>query len=223
MKLPAFLNSRTGLGIALMFGLTAGGLAAVLGSSLAPEKPKLTVENAPAVTTFNTPGFPQIKRGDFELVDHRGNLRTSKSKDGNYQLLFFGYAKCKAICAVALPNIAEATDLLEGMGATVTPLLITVDPKRDTIAALKREVVKIHPRMVGLTGDEKSLAASYKVFGLTKKFLFTHVDEGDVFSHGSFIYLLGPDGEFKTLFPPVTSPVRIAEVSAGYITKQQIN
>ena len=162
-------------------------------------------------------GFPKIKSGDYNLVDHRGNRRTSKSPEGTFQLLFFGYSNCKAICSVALPNLAEAVDILEGMNAPVTPVLITVDHERDTVAALNDAVGDIHPKLVGLTGTPANLDAAYKAFNLEKKFLFEHVDEGAVYSHGSFIYLLGPDGAFKTLFAPVISPVRIAEISAGYI------
>ena len=201
----------------LVGGIGFGALAAMLTS-----KPELPPDARPDPAIFqvaasNTPGFPEIKSGDYDLVDHRGNRRTSKSPEGTFQLLFFGYSNCKAICSVALPNLAEAVDILEGMNAPVTPVLITVDHERDTVAALNDAVGDIHPKLVGLTGTPANLDAAYKAFNLEKKFLFEHVDEGAVYSHGSFIYLLGPDGAFKTLFAPVISPVRIAEISAGYI------
>ena len=214
------LTKTTGIAALLIAGLGFGALAAVLTA-----EPKLSANSRPdpnkfSVDTSNTPGFPEIKGGDFELVDHNGNRRTSVSPDGKFQLLFFGYSNCKAICSLALPTLAEAVDLLEGMNAAVTPVLITVDPKRDTVATLSQSVGDIHPKLVGLTGPEDKLDAAYKAFNLEKKFLFEHVDEGAVYSHGSFIYLLGPDGSFKTLFAPVISPVRIAEISAGYIAEE---
>ena len=201
----------------LVGGIGFGAVAAMLTS-----KPPLDPEARPdpaiyQVAASNTPGFPQIKSGDYDLVDHNGKRRTSASPEGTFQLLFFGYSNCKAICSVALPNLAEAVDIMEGMNAPVTPVLITVDHERDTVDALKDAVGDIHPRLVGLTGTPENLDAAYKAFNLEKKFLFEHVDEGAVYSHGSFIYLLGPDGSFKTLFAPVISPVRIAEISAGYI------
>lgn len=216
----ARLSSRSlGIAAALMAGLSFGALAAVF--STGPQKAENPVPDPQrfAVDASNTPGFPKIKGGDFELTDHHGNLRTSISPQGNFQLLFFGYSSCKAVCSIALPNLAEAIDLLEGMNAVVTPILVTVDPERDTVEALRHSVADIHPRLVGLTGTPQQLDQAYKAFNLDKKFLFEHVDEGAVYSHGSFIYLLGPDGSFKTLFAPVISPVRIAEVSAGYIAQ----
>lgn len=218
MTLLARLTSRnTAIGLALAMGLGAGAFAAALtGRSDLPASARPDPQRF-SVDASNTPGFPKIKGGDFNLIDHHGNARTSRSPDGTFQLLFFGYSNCKAICSMALPNLAEAVDLLEGMNAAVTPVLITVDPKRDTVEELNRSVGTIHPRLIGLTGPQDRLDVAYKAFNLEKKFLFEHVDEGAVYSHGSFIYLLGPDGEFKTLFAPVISPVRIAEISAGYI------
>ncbi len=217
--LAALTTKNAAIGLALVMGLGAGAFAAAfsarteLPASARPDPKRFSVDAS------NTPGFPQIKGGDFDLIDHHGNPRTSKSPDGKFQLLFFGYSNCKAICSMALPTLAEAVDLLEGMNAAVTPVLITVDPKRDTVEELNKSVGDIHPKMVGLTGPQDRLDVAYKAFNLEKKFLFEHVDEGAVYSHGSFIYLLGPDGAFKTLFAPVISPVRIAEISAGYIAE----
>ncbi len=217
---PSMWAKKTGIAAVLIAGLGVGALAAVMTA-----KPEMSANSRPDASKFsvdnsNTPGFPKIKGGDFDLVDHHGNRRTSVSPEGKFQLLFFGYSNCKAICSLALPNLAEAVDLLEGMNAAVTPVLITVDPERDTVDTLNSTVTDIHPNLVGLTGPEKNLDDAYKAFNLEKKFLFEHVDEGAVYSHGSFIYLLGPDGSFKTLFAPVISPIRIAEISAGYIAEE---
>ena len=166
----------------------------------------------------NTPGFPDIKGGDFALVDHDGNKRTSQNPNGQYQLLFFGYANCKAICAVALPRMASAIDLLADKNLDVTPLLITVDPERDTVENMKDAVKRIHPEMIGLTGSETALGEAYKAFQIQKSLVYVHPEEGPVYAHGSFIYLLDGDGKFKTLLPPIVTPERIAEVTSDYIT-----
>ncbi|MDX2287195.1 MAG: SCO family protein [Hyphomicrobiaceae bacterium] len=166
----------------------------------------------------NTPGFPSIKGGDFSLVDHQGRPRTSKDPDGRHQLVFFGYANCAAICSVALPRMAQATDLLEKKGIVVTPVLITVDRARDTVAALAPAVAKIHPRLVGLTGSETALDGAYKAFQVDRKHVFDDPEHGPVYAHGSYIFLLAPDGSFRTLLPPILGPDRIAEVVAGYVS-----
>lgn len=172
-------------------------------------------------TSPNTPGFPDVKGGDFDLVDHNGRQRTSISPDGHFQMIFFGYANCKAICSVALPRMAAAVDLLKEQDIKVTPLLITVDPERDTIDNMKDALAYHHEDMVGLTGSEAALEIAYKAFNVEKSLVYEHPEEGPIFAHGSFIYLIGPDGDFKTLLPPILSPERIAEVAKGYISGEK--
>jgi len=169
-------------------------------------------------TTPNTLGFPDIKGGDFTLIDHNGDTRTSKNPDGHYQLVFFGYANCKAICSVALPRMAAAVDLLKKEGVTVTPLLITVDPERDTVGNMKEAIKHHHENMVGLTGTDEALQIAYDAFQIEKSLVYEHPDEGPIYAHGSFIYLIDGDGNFKTLLPPIVTPERISEVTKSYIT-----
>lgn len=168
-------------------------------------------------TTPNTPGFPEVKGGDFTLVDHNGETRTSKSPEGHYQLVFFGYANCQAICGVALPTMAAAVDMLKEQGKTVTPLLITVDPDRDTVDNMKEAVKHHHKDMVGLTGSEEALQVAYDAFSVEKSLVYEHPEYGPIYAHGSFIYLIDGDGDFKTLFPPILSSERISEVTKSYI------
>ncbi len=169
----------------------------------------------------NTAGFPNIKGGDFRLVDQTGAKRTSRDPDGRFQLLFFGYATCKAICSVALPRMADAVEQLESNGLIVTPVMITVDPERDTIENLASAVPKIHPRMVGLTGDEEALEQAYEAFQVERKVVFEHPEHGAVYAHGSFIYLLAPDGSFKTLLPPILSAERMTELVLAYLSGER--
>ncbi len=172
-------------------------------------------------TSPNTAGFPDVKGGDFELVDHNGKTRTSRNPEGHYQMVFFGYANCKAICSVALPRMASAVDMLDDQDITVTPLLITVDPERDTVENMEDALKHHHSRMVGLTGSEEALQVAYDAFQVEKSMVYEHPEEGPIYAHGSFIYLLGPEGNFKTLMPPILSPERMAEVVKSYIDGKQ--
>lgn len=169
-------------------------------------------------TSPNTAGFPEIKGGDFSLLDQFGRERTSTSPDGQYQLLFFGYANCKAICSVALPSMSAAIDILDNKEVAVTPLLVTVDPERDTVDNMVEPLKALHPRMIGLTGSEMALQEAYDAFQVQKSLVYEHPEEGPIYAHGSFIYLLGPDGDFKTLMPPILGPERIAELTLEYIS-----
>ena len=154
--------------------------------------------------------------GGFELIDQNGSVRTEADPEGRMQLVFFGYANCQEICSAALPLMAETVDLLAETGSRVIPVLVTVDPERDTPEALATALALHHRDFVGLTGTEVELAVAYEAFNVEFEALFVDPFYGTVFSHGSFIYLLGGDGQVLTLLPPILGPSQMAEIISTY-------
>jgi protein SCO1 len=154
--------------------------------------------------------------GDFTLTDQHGQPRTEANPARHLQLLFFGYANCQEICSVALPQMAEIATTLAGQGVQITPVMITVDPVRDTPANMGPALAKWHPDFVGLTGDEAALAHAYKLFSIDSEYLFADPATGPVYAHGSFLYLLDGQGKFLTVLPPILSNDRMMEIIAGY-------
>ncbi len=155
--------------------------------------------------------------GPFALVDHPGRAVSDETFRGDYLLVFFGYANCPGICPVGLRNMVEALDRLGDDGARVTPLLITVDPAHDTAANLAAAVGKIHPRLIGLTGTPAQLRAARTAYRVDAKAAGRSWRGVELFSHGTFIYLMGPDGKFLSLFPPVMPPAALAKAIGGYL------
>src|SRR3546814_5808783 len=79
-------------------------------------------------------------------------------------LVYFGYTNCPDICPTALQTIAIAMDDLGAAGDKVQPILITVDPERDTAPVLKEYVQAFHKRLVGLTGTPEQIAKVAKEY-----------------------------------------------------------
>lgn len=154
--------------------------------------------------------------GPFQLTDQTGKIRTQVNPDGHMQLLFFGYANCASICTAALPLMGDVVDDLAGRGLNVTPVMITVDPKRDTVETIGPALQKHHPDFVGLTGSAMDLQVVYDLFAIAHDIVFTDPALGDVFSHGSHIYLLDPQGKFLTLLPPILSAGRMVDIVQNY-------
>lgn len=124
---------------------------------------------------------------------------------------------CSAVDQLKVAGVAiEAEERLESAGVSVTPVLITVDPKRDTVARLRVEAPKRHARLVGLTGSDQALDKAYKAFQVERSVVFQHPEYGDVYAHGSYSYLLDAEGRFKTLFQPVLGPERMVEIVQSY-------
>ncbi|MEL6318797.1 MAG: SCO family protein, partial [Pseudomonadota bacterium] len=186
-----------------------------------PQAEQASSPATPPALAPNTPGFPSLVRGEFELIDQFGQPRTAENPDGRRQLVFFGYANCQAICSVALPRMASAVDLLAARGVAVTPVLITVDPARDTPEAMRKALPERHPDLVGLTGSDQALQAAYDAFQVEKKVVYEHPELGPIYAHGSFIYVLDAEGGFETVMPPVLSPERMADIVARYASADE--
>ncbi|GAB5449627.1 SCO family protein [Gymnodinialimonas sp.] len=155
--------------------------------------------------------------GAFTLTDHTGATRTEADPDGQHQLLFFGYANCQEICSAVFPTMASIVDILEADGTAIRPVLVTVDPERDTVDTMAEALHVHHPDFVGLTGTEAELQVAYDAYSVEFEELFVDPFYGTVFSHGSFIYLLDGEGTVLTLLPPVLGPEMMAQIVSGYL------
>ena len=200
------------LGLALVFAIGVVPVApAHVGVTHATTAQATTHEAGPALP------FPIEITPRFALIDQTGRAVTQADFAGRPMVIFFGYASCPGICPVALAYIAAALDILGPDGADIAPILITVDPARDTPAAMAAALAKYHPRLIGLTGSEAALAEARAVFQVEVKQVAETPEGGAIFAHGSFIYLFGGDGAIKSLLPPNLAPERMAELMRKYL------
>lgn len=150
--------------------------------------------------------------GPFSLVDHTGKKVTDQDFRGRYMLVYFGFTHCPDVCPSGLQVIAAALDKAGAKAEQITPLLITVDPERDTPEQLASYVPSFHPRLVGLTGTPEQVAPVLKAYRVYAK----RVDDpkssaGYTFDHTSLIYLMDRNGEYIAHFTHATPVDRIAE------------
>jgi protein SCO1/2 len=158
--------------------------------------------------------------GPFALIDHHGRARTERDFAGRYLLVMFGYARCPDICPTGLATMAAALDRLGAAGQQVQPLFITIDPARDTASELAEYVAQFHPRLVGLTGSEQAVAAAAKAYRVhRRKVVLADQDGPDDYlvDHSSLSFLIGPAGEWLTLFPHGTDPEFMAAAIGRYL------
>ena len=138
--------------------------------------------------------------GPFALVDSAGTTVTETTYRGRWMLVFFGYTYCPDVCPTELQTISAALENLGPLAAKVVPIFITIDPERDTRAAIGEYVKLFDDRIIGLTGTKDQVAAaakSYRVYYARTK----STDATDyLMDHSSFVYLIGPDGSFRALY-----------------------
>ncbi|MEM6303978.1 MAG: SCO family protein [Pseudomonadota bacterium] len=155
--------------------------------------------------------------GAFNLTDQYGQTRTQADPDGHAQLLFFGYANCPGICTAALPLMIDTVEAMAAEGVTITPVMITVDPTRDTAENMTEVLSAYHPDFIGLRGDPTALEAAYKAFSIERTLAYEDPEFGPIYTHGSFVYLLDARGEVLTLLMPVMDAETALRITRKYI------
>jgi protein SCO1/2 len=186
------MRTRTVVGLsvaALVGGAAALGWALSIFFALREEEPVATTTGSPVITS------------EFELVDQTGKAVRDEDVDGKWQLVFFGFTSCPDICPTTLSNVTAALEELGPAVEKLQPLLITVDPERDTAPVLKQYLAAFDPRILGLTGTpeqvEKALR-SFRVYASKRP-----LEGGDyTMDHSAFIYLMDPQGEYAAHFGP---------------------
>jgi len=156
--------------------------------------------------------------GPFQLIDHTGKAVTDADFRGKYTLIYFGYTYCPDVCPTSLSIMADALDMLDADDLDkLVPIFISVDPDRDTPAALADFVPHFHDKMIGMTGTHEQVKAAARAF----KSYYAKVNEDDpdgnyLMDHSSITYLMGPDGLYAAHFshgtPPETMAKRLADI-----------
>jgi len=170
--------------------------------------------------TKSMAGGEALVGGPFTLTDQHGAVVTEQDFAGSYMLIYFGYTYCPDFCPMSLSNMTQALDLLAPEQAEqVVPILITVDPERDTVEQLAEYAPLFHPRLVALTGtpeETRQAAKAYRVY-------FSKAGNGDgsdyLMDHSTFIYLMGPDGKYVRHFSHSATPEEIAAGIAAAIAE----
>jgi protein SCO1/2 len=197
------MNRRTAIALAAGLAVIAAiGLAAIY----AVVTDRMPVAMPIAAMPSNAAGGP------FALVDGSGATVTDQTFRGKWELVFFGYTYCPDLCPTTLGTIADALTELGPLASEIQPLFITVDPQRDTPDIVGAYVKNFDPRIVGLTGSAKAIAAvaaEYKVYYAVHK---TGDGPNDyLMDHSGFVYLMNPEGTFARVLSGDTSGKAMAE------------
>jgi protein SCO1/2 len=110
-----------------------------------------------------------------------------------------------------LSEISLALDALGPLAPKVQPIFITIDPERDTPAALADYIKTFDPRIVALTGSAEQIAAAAKAYRVSYSKVATGNGGNYLMDHSSIVYLMDPEGPLATFFPPDTTSERIVD------------
>lgn len=160
--------------------------------------------------------------GPFTLSTADGATVTDQTYRGKWLLVYFGYTFCPNSCPTTLFEVASALKELGPAAAQVQPLFITVDPQRDTPKVLQQFTQSFDPRIVGLTGTARQIAAAAHEYGAYYERHASGPGDNDyVVDHSTYLYLMDPQGKFVRAFENEISADRIAEVLRMLLTRER--
>lgn len=157
--------------------------------------------------------------GPFELVNTRGETVTDKDVITKPSIVYFGYTFCPDVCPVDAARNAEAVDLLDEQGRDVTPVFISIDPKRDTPEVLADFTYNMHEKMIGLTGSPEQVKAASQAYKTYYKAHDDGEDEYYLVDHTTFSYLVLPEHGFVEFFRRETTPEDMAQRIGCFIDR----
>jgi protein SCO1/2 len=148
----------------------------------------------------------------FTLTGHHGRPVTEADLAGRPVLLYFGYTFCPDVCPTELGYVARVLRALGPEAAQVQPVMVTIDPARDTVAKLADYVPLYHERLLGLTGTPEQVAALAGQFGVhyQRANVATAKPGYYLMDHTATTFLLDRQGRLAVKIDSHTVPVETA-------------
>lgn len=148
---------------------------------------------------------------NFTLTDQDGKPYTLSAHRGHAIAFFFGYAHCPDVCPTTLSALARAKRKLGTDANAFDVVLITVDPKRDDAATLKRYVRLFDPSFEGLTGTEAQLDPVYAAYHVYHEIGSGKGSaNGYIVAHSSAVQFISPGGRLRGVGDWSDSPDELA-------------
>ena len=156
-------------------------------------------------------GQPSVG-GPFQLVSQDGQAVDQSLLTGKWSLVFFGFTYCPDYCPTTLQMLEATRRALDDRADEVQIVFISIDPERDTPEALKDYLSSdgFPDGVIGLTGTPAQVRAAADVY----RAAYQKVGEGDAYTmnHSLTIYLMGPDGQFRSALGHDLGPTNAARI-----------
>jgi protein SCO1/2 len=153
----------------------------------------------------------QLVGGPFKLVNQDGKPVDESLLKGKWSAVFFGFTFCPDVCPTTMQAMAQAQERLGPKADKVQFVFVSVDPERDTPAALKTYLSnESFPKgTIGLTGTPQQVAAAAKAY----RVFYQKEGEGSdyLISHSTPTYLMDTKGRFERVLPFGIGPDEIAK------------
>lgn len=163
---------------------------------------------ASAAAGFDGPAIANPTRvPDFRLRDQHGRAVSLSAQRGKVVLLTFLYSHCPDLCPFTATSLNRALLSLGRARSQVRVLAVSVDPKGDTRASVRRFVRehRLLPQFHYLTGTEAALQPIWGAYHVASA-----QQLGDGVDHTLYTMLIDPSGRDRVLYDSTATPAAIA-------------
>src|SRR5262249_1700938 len=144
---------------------------------------------------------------DFRMTRaNDGKTVTGADYRGKVVALYFGYTNCPDVCPTTL---ADLTKMLERVKSPdVRILFVSVDPERDTLAALAHYAAAFSPQMDALRGGDQTLAEMARRYRVAYS-----VDKGPPYTvmHSNAVFFFDKTGRARLVTTDTSNNAAMAE------------
>ncbi|MGB1309833.1 MAG: SCO family protein [Leucothrix sp.] len=145
--------------------------------------------------------------GEFTLSSQAGPVSLSDFK-GKVVVMYFGFLSCPEVCPNSMTTIRTALKRLDDDNLKRTQaLLVSIDPKRDTLEKLAKYAEYFHPNLAGITGTKANIDAVTKQYGAY--YNFTEIESASQdygVEHSSRYYVIDQQGKLVAAMRHSTTP-----------------
>ena len=142
-------------------------------------------------------GQPMVG-GPFTLTNQDGQVVDQSILKDKWTLVFFGFTYCPDYCPTTLGVLNAVQERMGDKAKDLQIVFISIDPERDTPQLLKDYLSSdgFPKGVIGLTGTPEQTAQVAKEY----RAFYQKVGEGEGYTmnHSLTVYLMGPDGRFRT-------------------------
>jgi protein SCO1/2 len=139
----------------------------------------------------------------FTLDDDAGKPVSLASDRGRYVIVTFLYTHCPDVCPVIAGNLNRVLATPTARQAKLRVVAVSVDPKRDTAAAVRRYVLehRLRPSFTYLIGSRARLSTVWQAYHVAA----TPLRNGTV-AHSTFELLIDPTGHERVVYDAAAKP-----------------
>jgi protein SCO1/2 len=139
---------------------------------------------------------------EFTLLDQASRPFDAARLRGHWTFLFFGFVNCPDVCPTTLATLAAVRASLADLAADDIPavVLVSVDPRRDTPAALARYVAHFDPSFAGVTGSRAAIDSLTRGLGVAVIVGPEAPDGSYSVDHTAAIFLVDREARVAALF-----------------------